>query len=556
MGKINDYINDSVLTGAEKFLTSDADGTTKNLPLTTLAAYLEDNLGGDLIGDRTEVSPASGDFLLILDATDGNLKKVDYSAITSGGFTAATITGQTEVTPASGDFFIIVDATDGNLKKVDSDNIVGSDNLGDHTATQDLDLNGNNLINSNVIAPVSNATGSLGQLGGAFGAAYSRSFYTTPASGVKWLIDSSAGGDLQLWPETSAGANTWTATAYTFPSSGTPSDPKDVVTKAYGDANYLVGDDLGDHTATQALDMDSNSINNSGTILPDTAGTRNLGDYSTSKYFRDATVESLYLINDNTPTRKSWNIVGAPAADYLIFYSENTAGGGSFSTTAATLNESGTPTLSTDLITKSYADVNYGSGYTDEEAQDAVGTILTDSSEIDFTYNDGTPSISASLITGSIDILKLDSGVQASLALADSSIQSDTTGYTGATAIGNAIYITQAGYDAISSPPADELFIITDAVDPSEPVSNTGNVISLATTGGNFMNMFSPNTNTSYTITGSTLGGWAKIRINASSQPSVTGATLISGSPFQASTDMYMYVAYNGNIAEYWFEEI
>lgn len=36
--------------------------------------------------------------------------------------------------------------------------------------------------------------------------------------------------------------------------------------------------------------------------------------------------------------------------------------------------------------------------YTDEMAQDAVGTILVDSAEIDFTYNDGTPSISAVLI--------------------------------------------------------------------------------------------------------------------------------------------------------------
>lgn len=33
--------------------------------------------------------------------------------------------------------------------------------------------------------------------------------------------------------------------------------------------------------------------------------------------------------------------------------------------------------------------------YTDEQAQDAVGTILTDTDTIDFTYNDGTPSIIA-----------------------------------------------------------------------------------------------------------------------------------------------------------------
>lgn len=57
-------------------------------------------------------------------------------------------------------------------------------------------------------------------------------------------------------------------------------------------------------------------------------------------------------------------------------------------------------------------------------AQDAVGSILTDSSEIDFTYDDVTPSITASLIAGSIDETKLDTSVNASLDLADSALQS------------------------------------------------------------------------------------------------------------------------------------
>lgn len=43
-----------------------------------------------------------------------------------------------------------------------------------------------------------------------------------------------------------------------------------------------------------------------------------------------------------------------------------------------------------------------GGSYTDEQAQDAIGTILLDSSRIDFTYNDATPSITADLITGSV----------------------------------------------------------------------------------------------------------------------------------------------------------
>lgn len=63
-------------------------------------------------------------------------------------------------------------------------------------------------------------------------------------------------------------------------------------------------------------------------------------------------------------------------------------------------------------------------GYTTEEAQDAVGSILADTSSISFSYNDGTPSISASvknsgvtndmLATG-IDTTKIGSGSVSSI---------------------------------------------------------------------------------------------------------------------------------------------
>lgn len=45
-----------------------------------------------------------------------------------------------------------------------------------------------------------------------------------------------------------------------------------------------------------------------------------------------------------------------------------------------------------------YISGSFSGGYTDEQAQDAVGTILTDSSTIDFTYSDPTPSITAAVI--------------------------------------------------------------------------------------------------------------------------------------------------------------
>lgn len=58
-----------------------------------------------------------------------------------------------------------------------------------------------------------------------------------------------------------------------------------------------------------------------------------------------------------------------------------------------------TPTVS--LAAFSTADLSEGANlyFTDERAQDAVGGILTDTAEIDFTYSDATPSITADLKT-------------------------------------------------------------------------------------------------------------------------------------------------------------
>jgi len=53
--------------------------------------------------------------------------------------------------------------------------------------------------------------------------------------------------------------------------------------------------------------------------------------------------------------------------------------------------------------------------YTDEQAQDAVGTILVDTATIDFTYDDATPAISAIVIDNSISNAKLRDSVALSV---------------------------------------------------------------------------------------------------------------------------------------------
>lgn len=89
------------------------------------------------------------------------------------------------------------------------------------------------------------------------------------------------------------------------------------------------------------------------------------------------------------------------------------------------ITPSAAPTSDYQVANKKYVDdlIAGAGGYTDEQAQDAVGGILTNSAEITFTYNDATPSITAAIASGSIDETKLDTSVNASLDLADSAVQ-------------------------------------------------------------------------------------------------------------------------------------
>jgi hypothetical protein len=63
------------------------------------------------------------------------------------------------------------------------------------------------------------------------------------------------------------------------------------------------------------------------------------------------------------------------------------------------------------------------SQYTDEQAQDAIGNIVADTTTIDLVYNDITPSISASVKPNSITINELSTEVNSSLNLANTAVQ-------------------------------------------------------------------------------------------------------------------------------------
>lgn len=76
--------------------------------------------------------------------------------------------------------------------------------------------------------------------------------------------------------------------------------------------------------------------------------------------------------------------------------------------------------------TGAVTDYESGASYTDEDAQDAVGGILTDTTTIDFTYSDVTNQITADVKSGSISDSLLASGIDGAklqnLSVSDSKI--------------------------------------------------------------------------------------------------------------------------------------
>lgn len=84
----------------------------------------------------------------------------------------------------------------------------------------------------------------------------------------------------------------------------------------------------------------------------------------------------------------------------------------------------------------------------------------------------------------------------------------------------------------------------------------TANVIPLNNPLGSFRVATASNVATYTLSTTKVIGAWAKIRVNRATAPTVTGGTWIKGSGFIPSTDMYLYVSYDGTKSEYYFAEI
>lgn len=168
---------------------------------------------------------------------------------------------------------------------------------------------------------------------------------------------------------------------------------------------------------------------------------------------------------------------------------------------------------------------------------------VTDSSEIDFTLTG--QNLTAAIVSGSIDVLKLDAGVQSSLSLADSALQNvveDTTPQLGGDLDGQSTY----NLNNIVNMDVEGYADFTEIVEPTDPAST---VLRLwAESNGGFGQLHFKNSNgldyqlgrdsilTVRNVTGATLtqGTWVYISGSNGSFPTVAKAQANSASTMPA----------------------
>jgi hypothetical protein len=113
----------------------------------------------------------------------------------------------------------------------------------------------------------------------------------------------------------------------------------------------------------------------------------------------DSDIGNVYRVSVSGSTDFGAGSISFVVGDYAILNSSK------IWEKADTTDEVSSVNGATGAVVLTTTNINEGTNlyFTDERAQDAVGTILTDSSSIDFTYNDGAPSITAVVLPAGVD---------------------------------------------------------------------------------------------------------------------------------------------------------
>lgn len=194
------------------------------------------------------------------------------------------------------------------------------------------------------------------------------------------------------------------------------------------------------------------SLGADDTTLPTSKAVKDVTDGLVTKATYDAN-SILYATDDNVPValtvgastivgRKSTgNIVALTKTETLaILNVEDGAEVNNISDANATdLTDSGATTLHKHSYNNLDDKPTIPTQYTDEMAQDAVGTILTDTTTIDFTYTDATPSITADVKDASVTYAKIQNVSATDKLLGRSSAGSGSVEEITCTAAGRAL---------------------------------------------------------------------------------------------------------------------
>lgn len=225
-----------------------ADGTILMSGVTNI--YVSKITGfGQLVDDALNSLGTNGLSIMFADMGDRNNYGI-FSVVSAADVDANTINLTVTATSTLG---VITDGKSMGIRV----GIGGADNLGNHTATQNLDLANWKIIGVDELLPQNNNSGIGDEASGDgstfFNHANLGRLSIHNGSGNFWNMNKVFGSHMEIYP-TDIFLDSRDTIYYRLDVTGIPTIDQDLATKKYVDDN-AGADNLGNHTATQNLDM-------------------------------------------------------------------------------------------------------------------------------------------------------------------------------------------------------------------------------------------------------------------------------------------------------------